>query len=90
MDQKSTTPINVHLMIQISILMIAGKLVGEVMKDQQSSIAKRVKYVVLPDIQMRAVPRPVVHLILGVIIITLPFMVYNSNYIYHKNSSEIC
>ena len=65
-----------HLLIQISILIIADKRVGEVMKEQQCSIAKRMKYVALQDLQIRAVPRPVVHLIPGVIIITLPFMVY--------------
>ena len=45
------------------------------MKEQQCSIAKRMKYVALQDLQIRAVPRPVVHLIPGVIILTLPFLV---------------
>ena len=64
------------------------------MKEQQCSIAKRMKYVVLPDLQIRAVPRPVVHLIPGVIILALPFIVYTP-YIYqlhllYKNRRKTC
>ena len=75
-------------MIQISILMIADKLVGEAMKEKQCFIAKRVKYVALPDLQIRAVPRHVVNLIQGVIILTTTGKILSITHII-KNRNEI-